>query len=216
MSSTSQMVLALSIEDIEQKMEAYLNKYYPEHLESPNSLDVEKLLEICLEESHDVFTQIDNSLGHDIEAFYSPIENTIHLTDSVHNGATNGVGRSRFTVAHEVAHVILHREQFLDLKLARKRKNQDSYFNNKIYCNSEWQADAAAAALLLPRLTLITRVKELKSKLYSDEGIIMEICEVYEVSKTCAIKRLEKLQLIKKRPVIGRFNNKAKSNRRFH
>ena len=66
----------------------------------------------------------------------------ILLRESVYNGACYGNGRDRFTVAHELAHGVLHKEQ---IGFARPVDH-----NTKIYCNAEWQANEFAGRLLLP------------------------------------------------------------------
>ena len=66
--------------------------------------------------------------------------NTLILREDIYEGAWTGVGRDRFTAAHELAHLLLHHE----VALARTRDDSD-----KIYCDAEWQADTFAGALLM-------------------------------------------------------------------
>jgi transcriptional regulator with XRE-family HTH domain len=68
--------------------------------------------------------------------------NGIALREDVYEGAWNRVGRDRFTACHEFGHFLMHRQ----VTMARATTDKD-----KIYCDSEWQADTFAGALLLSR-----------------------------------------------------------------
>jgi Zn-dependent peptidase ImmA (M78 family) len=65
------------------------------------------------------------------------------IRQDVYARADAGEGRDRFTMCHELGHLILHR----DLALSRVDPSRPS----KLYCNSEWQADKFASFLLMPR-----------------------------------------------------------------
>lgn len=71
-----------------------------------------------------------------------PQHNQIHLREDVYEGAINGLGRDRMTVAHEVGHFILHR----NVPLARALGDARTI---KAYCSSEWQANAFGGELLI-------------------------------------------------------------------
>ena len=76
-------------------------------------------------------------------ATYSPVENCIRIRESVYEGALKDNGRDRFTLAHEVGHFTLHRNQ--DYRFARV----ETYV--PAYRNAEWQANTFASQLLMPR-----------------------------------------------------------------
>lgn len=65
--------------------------------------------------------------------------NEIILRGDVYEGACRGNGRDRFTACHEFGHYLMHRE----VKLARAHGSGD-----KIYTDSEWQADEFAGGLM--------------------------------------------------------------------
>jgi|SRR5215469_11008278 len=67
-------------------------------------------------------------------------QNAIALRTDVYLGAWLGRGRDRFTASHELAHFLMHG----DITMARTRGDDD-----KIYCDSEWQADTFAGTLLM-------------------------------------------------------------------
>lgn len=96
--------------------------------------------------------------------------------------------RQRFTIAHELGHFILHKEKetFVDY-----RDNQKDIMRTP----REKQANAFAAALLMPRTKLIKDVKtKFKDGIY-EEGLI-ELAELYEVSTEAMKYRLMNLNLI--------------------
>ncbi len=67
-------------------------------------------------------------------------EHRLILRQDVYEGACRGSGRDRFTACHEFGHYLMHRK----IKFARARDESD-----KIYCDSEWQADTFASAFLM-------------------------------------------------------------------
>lgn len=75
-------------------------------------------------------------------AFYNPKTNKMTIREDVYEGACNGVGRDRFTIAHEIGHYFLHADE---LVVAR---NKNSIY--KAYTDPEWQANKFAAELLIP------------------------------------------------------------------
>ena len=111
-----------------------------------------------------------------------PSQNTVMLRNDVHLGACDGVGRDRFTAAHELGHYLLHRD--VPLKYHRAVSG-----GLKAYVDSEWQANEFAAALLMPA-----------------EGVascqsLEEVCVKFGVSTQAAqtqIRKLYKKQVLKR------------------
>lgn len=68
-----------------------------------------------------------------------PDKNLIKIREDVYNAACNGSGRDRFTMAHELGHLFLHR----DIQFSR------ATVPHEIYEDSEWQADVFASAFLI-------------------------------------------------------------------
>lgn len=64
----------------------------------------------------------------------------LYVREDVYDEAAEGNGRHRFTLAHELGHILLHQE----VRMANKDENC------KIYCHPEWQANEFASWLLCP------------------------------------------------------------------
>ena len=77
-------------------------------------------------------------------AYTHPDKGKIYVRDSVYNNAFDGDPRARFTIAHEIGHLIMHKEQEI---FARSTCNR-----HKIYEDSEWQADVFAASFLINQI----------------------------------------------------------------
>lgn len=115
------------------------------------------------------------------EARALPDESTIQLTESVYNGAVAGTGHSRFTIAHELGHLFLHRG--VPSTYARGASQ------HKIYEDSEWQADFFAASILID------------SRQTTGEETAEEIADKFGVSLSAAENYVRK----RKSPKSGNF-----------
>lgn len=73
-----------------------------------------------------------------------PEENKILIREDVYERAIEGIPRDRFTIAHEIGHLILH----TDNRIALAR--EDAEVKIPPYKNPEWQANTFAAELLAP------------------------------------------------------------------
>jgi hypothetical protein len=74
-----------------------------------------------------------------------PGRHLIRIREDVYEGACNGKGRDRFTVTHEMGHLILLDE--VALSYARKTLPTTEL---PAFRDSEWQANALAGELLMP------------------------------------------------------------------
>ena len=118
-------------------------------------------------------------------------------------------GRKNFTIAHEIAHQIINREcpemydtqnrTFCDYRRSVKPRKVEKDWH-------EWQADALAAALLLPPDALLDSMfmfglgdkMKLLSKKYSDTRykFFCEMADFLQVSRTALSYRMEQLGLL--------------------
>lgn len=113
--------------------------------------------------------------------------------------------RSRFTVAHEIGHLVLHNKIFRDLKIS---KPEDIYkLTNEIteeeYGWIEYQAYTFAGHVLVPKTELISELNQRlpvsKERAITFEELIpvaMELQERFCVSGEVLYRRLEKEGLI--------------------
>ena len=99
-------------------------------------------------------------------------------------------GRYRFTLAHELAHWILHREMILSDKT--EAAFIDGIHNSKM----ESQADYFASALLMPMGAIKKYYYSLFGKGYSRSDLISAMAEHFQVSKQAMQIRLESHNLI--------------------
>ncbi len=76
------------------------------------------------------------------EGHTSPDGTYIELREDVYEKACYGDGRARFTAAHELGHLVMH----TNIVLMRAPEGQKT----PAYCDSEWQANLFAAAILMP------------------------------------------------------------------
>lgn len=96
----------------------------------------------------------------------------IRIREDVFAAACSGDGFGRFTMCHELGHLILHRGV-----VALQRANA----NPPLYMSSEWQSDRFAGALLMP------------AHLVTEGAHPNELMEIFGVSYTAADVRLRQL-----------------------
>lgn len=96
----------------------------------------------------------------------------IKLREDVYTGMCRGLGRDRFTGAHELGHLFLHRSA----GFARQALRPDA----PLYINSEWQADTFASAFLIDE----RRLGECRS--------VLDVQRTFGVSEAAARVRFKK------------------------
>lgn len=104
-----------------------------------------------------------------------PDYNTIKIKESVYKNACNGVGRDRYTLAHELGHLLLHKNVLFGFA-------KSEIDNIPAYEDSEWQADTFAAELLMP----FEQARSCRSP--------EEIANIFNVSKEAAEVRWDKIR----------------------
>lgn len=77
----------------------------------------------------------------DYEAYVIPDDGMIAVREDVYDSLQEDNGRARFTIMHELGHVVCKHHATL-------HRNGDG--NHKIYEDSEWQANNFAAMILMP------------------------------------------------------------------
>lgn len=74
-----------------------------------------------------------------------PSINTVKIREDVYEKAIRGDGRARFTIMHEVGHLLMHDNN--RVALCRKSNN----VTPKVYESPEWQADVFAGEILIAK-----------------------------------------------------------------
>jgi hypothetical protein len=118
-------------------------------------------------------------------------EITVVLSEETYGQLRHDVARARFSLAHELGHVCFHPS--LTMKLSMIPHEQAALMrgkepSHKVYCDTEWQANAFAAALLMPARGL-HRLEE-----QHGADAILYITERYGVSGECGSYRWETYQ----------------------
>ncbi len=96
-------------------------------------------------------------------------EPTICLREDVYEGACAGNGRDRYTLTHEIGHLILHSDE----RLALNRATTDRV---PAYKDPEWQANTFASFLLMP--TKLVREYHDIEEISDDFGVSYEAAEI--------------------------------------
>jgi Zn-dependent peptidase ImmA (M78 family) len=106
--------------------------------------------------------------------------------------------RQRFTIAHELAHFILHRSSreslFVDKDFRVLFRKQESSIGNGEF-KREQEANAFAASILMPKHLVEEKIKELSIDL-TDENAIKTLANMFEVSIMSMTYRIANLKLI--------------------
>lgn len=107
-------------------------------------LEVYEALDLLYEDARfEVWEE--HEMGQDHGRTY-PDRNLIIIREDVYKRASAGEGRDRFTMCHELGHLMMHR----GVALSRI----DPRSPPPIYRNSEWQADTFASYLMIPTTLL--------------------------------------------------------------
>lgn len=91
------------------------------------------------------FAVLEEDLMGDSHGLTDPDQPLVLIRRDVYDGANQGVGRDRFTLAHELGHLLLHRGHRYLERPAPNAPPRHAKFED-----SEWQANAFASELLMP------------------------------------------------------------------
>ena len=103
----------------------------------------------------------------------------------------NSYGRLRFTLAHELAHYIIHKQIFSGTGVAAALYNDDTDEDA-----TEWQANYLAKAILMPNGQIKRCFYALIPKCKSKSEYVGRMSEIFEVSKQAMEIRLKDFALI--------------------
>lgn len=153
-----------------------------------------EIVRVCNENDLKVFEEY---LGGDVSGLIVVDEKTWEKYDSnqfISVNLTDSAVRRRFTIAHELAHYVLHRNK--DSKLyAHRDLNNDQETRSSI----EQEANYFAANILMPEKLVKNRVEEIRKDTWgnvSGSELVKEIADDFVVSESAADVRLRQLGII--------------------
>ncbi|KYG66803.1 hypothetical protein AZI86_07130 [Bdellovibrio bacteriovorus] len=127
-------------------------------LKRPQPLDIEKLVEFYMPQSFGWHLDPQETLHPGVEGYCDPKTKTLVIPEITLESLSSD-GRSRFTVAHEFAHVKEHREQMKERMLEYDENSERLYRRSRseivVYRDPEWQANFLGGALLMPEVHVI-------------------------------------------------------------
>jgi antitoxin HicB len=197
-----------SYRDLTGAAEDLVSKLFAEAIERGEAVPINDLL------SSDRLTGItgarvrfltDDTLVEDGVSEFCEGELVLRLREPILYRAADGDGRCRFTIAHEIGHLVLHRDDLMN--------NQGCAFRDivtpteklpagvPIFRSPEWQANTWAAAFLMPLPAVRNYLQRLatEGEEFTPEGFASN----FQVSRQAAAIRLEKLLPDLVKPVPG-------------
>lgn len=111
---------------------------------------------------------------------------SIVLSDTAYESAGSHKGRGRWTAAHELGHLVLHKSA---VPFERATGTYTKMRQLAVFESAEWQANAFAAGFLLPE------------HLVRDFSDATEIADFFSVSRQAAENRIKTLGLVSRRIV---------------
>ncbi len=155
-----------------------LIKLAEEHAQDGNSVDVVKLA------NRFGIKVYEYPFGEGVSGAVRKKENgevSIYISDQ------DSVARQRFSIAHELAHAVLHKDLVDSHKVIKRSKND--------FSNIEIEANKLAEEILMPEKAISRFIKEenLDKNAEINSSIIQKIAEAFKVSTMVAIIRLRNL-----------------------
>ena len=191
-------VLHYSYEDLRNKADAFLRTYNPS---GAIPIPIEEIVEFDF--NIDIIPVLALQREFEVEGFTSSDLKNIYVDEYVY---TDYLNRYRFTLAHEIGHIVLHRNLYRENRFSSIAEWKE--FINSITEEEhgwlEYQGYAFAGLILVPRENLIKHtnewVKRIKGKGVSIkqnwdfawELITAHLGKAFQVSSSVIEKRLDK------------------------
>lgn len=187
----------LTYQKIGQIADEFLVKYHsklslPIPIEeiAENKLNLKILEEINLKKNYDV----DGFLTSDLENIF--IDFNLYM---------NFENRTKFTIAHELGHFILHGELFkkLSINSVETLNTLSSKITDEEYGWLEYQAYSFASQVLVPKKALFEKIVKRLGKIPQLETpeilatIAQDLLDVFQVSGEVILRRLQKEGIVK-------------------
>ncbi|MBP2057931.1 hypothetical protein J2Z60_001106 [Lactobacillus colini] len=133
----SRTSLRLVAEELKKKLNISVTKPYVDVV-----MILDRLSEIDSSFNYEIVE--DWQLDEHVQAMTNVEAKTIYIKSSVYEDACQGIGKDRMSIAHEIGHILLHRDVIQMPVLYRYDGSL------KLYQKPEWQAECFAAELLMP------------------------------------------------------------------
>jgi hypothetical protein len=195
MTNESPRVQGMSRNAIEKRANSLLEGYFEDDPRNRGwPLDVIQLAEFL--DDNGVFELAVEPLAGTKEGEYRPVENQLVLTESTYKEAYRGFVRPRFTVVHEIGHAILDGKQLRVIHSLGLTVSRHSRTDLRPFEDPEWQADAFAAAALMPSELVIRLISSFSQDrtLKAEAEAVAAIKEKFNVSQPAAKRRLSDLR----------------------
>lgn len=187
----------LSYKKIGQIADEFLNNYH-HNLTPP--IPIEEIAEQKLKLK--IKPIINLKRDYDVEGFLISDLTTIFLDFNMYFSYES---RTRFTIAHEIGHLTLHKEIFRKLDINSVERL--SYFCTKLtdeeYGWFEYQAYSFASQVLVPKNLLLEELRKRLGRIPTMEPpeilatVVQDLPEIFEVSDAVILRRLQKEGIIK-------------------
>lgn len=120
----------------------------------------------------------------------------VTLDTATHADLAAEVARARFCLAHELGHLMLHRAELI--RLAYLPHEAEAALNrtprqHKVYCDTEWQANAFAGAFLMPTAGIQT-LSRAKAGPFGSLPLELRVALHFGVSQEAATYRIKGLR----------------------
>lgn len=187
----------LKYADVARAAENFLQKY---HHSLILPIPIEEIVEHKMNIALFAISGIKSLIG--VDAFISADFSQITI-DEYH--FTKFPERTRFSIAHEIGHLILHKKWYEKYG----PKNLGDYLNfhdridNEIYRYTEIQAQTFAGLVLVPKNSLFDELKKRLGKVPQLEApevlapIAQDLLETFQVSGDVMLRRLQKEKIVK-------------------
>jgi len=167
------------------KAEKLIDEQYPRLQRIPGPFPIEKFIEFRLRKTFG-FEYAVKGLPDGLEAMTVLRKKIMIFSEETWEGLRAGTPRARFTAAHEVGHVSLHVKDLGPQILENRGVLTLKRGNIPPYRDPECQANAFAAALLMPTYHMEKLLKERKGP--------QEVCEIFNVSLEAACYRIGNIE----------------------
>lgn len=193
----SLQIQRLSYQRIGQIADKFLSKYHPK-LSLP--IPIEEIAEQKL--NLKIVQEMNLKKDYDVDGFLTSDLTIIFIDFDLYLNFEN---RTRFTIAHEIGHFILHGELFkkLNINSVDQLNELAVKITDEEYRWLEYQAYSFASHTLVPKQLLLNEIKKRIGKIPRLESpeilapIAQDLLNVFQVSGEVMLRRFEKEEIVR-------------------